>query len=240
MLCCAVVMGNQCVNADKPHYHLACLVLAAGQSKRFGAVKALLKSQGSTLLERTLKEIAQAVACNGLPPASLFVALGAHQEAIFDKLNTAALPTAVSFIPIKDWSLGMGRSLSESVTFIAAQRSPQAFTHLLVSLVDQVALQAIDYSKLIAVSLEKHSPSLVAAQFTTGVHEKSHEVVGAPAIFSAQYFTALQQLQGDTGAKHIIQQAGEALCTMPMPKASIDIDTPKDWDLWRKTNLETP
>jgi len=54
------------------------------------------------------------------------------------------------------------------------------------------------------------------------------DTVGVPAIFPAQYFPAIQQLQGDTGAKAIIDNNLEHVARVSIPEAEIDIDTQED------------
>ena len=52
--------------------------------------------------------------------------------------------------------------------------------------------------------------------------------VGVPAIFPVRHFTAISQLQGDTGAKVIIENNLEQVIRISIPEAEIDIDTQED------------
>ena len=53
-------------------------------------------------------------------------------------------------------------------------------------------------------------------------------MVGAPAIFPRWCFGDLQQLQGDRGARAVLQRHMERVIRVTMPSAAIDIDTPED------------
>lgn len=56
---------------------------------------------------------------------------------------------------------------------------------------------------------------------------------GNPALFDRRYFEALTNLQGDRGAKPIIEQAAGAVTTVAMDAAVLlDLDTPEAWTLW--------
>lgn len=50
----------------------------------------------------------------------------------------------------------------------------------------------------------------------------------SPALFAAEYFPRLRALHGETGARALLQSAGEALATVPVGEL-IDLDTPDDY-----------
>jgi len=56
---------------------------------------------------------------------------------------------------------------------------------------------------------------------------------GNPALFDRRYFEALANLQGDRGAKPLIDRAGDDVATVPMDGAVLlDLDTPEAWECW--------
>ncbi len=60
---------------------------------------------------------------------------------------------------------------------------------------------------------------------------------GNPALFDRRYFEALAGLQGDRGAKPIIDQAGSAVATVALDQAVLlDLDTPEAWAAWENTH----
>ena len=52
--------------------------------------------------------------------------------------------------------------------------------------------------------------------------------LGPPAIFSRNYFSELQDLIGDRGAKSVILNHPEDLHRLDFPDGLVDIDTPDD------------
>lgn len=59
---------------------------------------------------------------------------------------------------------------------------------------------------------------------------------GHPVIFPARDFPALAALQGDTGARMVLQAeaARVTLIALPDQHALTDLDTPEDWAAWRE------
>jgi len=55
-------------------------------------------------------------------------------------------------------------------------------------------------------------------------------IAGVPAVFSAAYFSDLLALQGDRGARAVIEAHRDAVTVVPFEGASIDIDTEEDVD----------
>ena len=53
---------------------------------------------------------------------------------------------------------------------------------------------------------------------------------GPPVIFPASCFAQLMALQGDRGAKAVIDSSDAPVITIPCEDAAIDIDTPEDLD----------
>ncbi len=56
---------------------------------------------------------------------------------------------------------------------------------------------------------------------------------GHPVVFPARLFPALLHLEGDVGAREVLQ--GEDITALPLPgyRATTDLDTPEDWGAWR-------
>ena len=50
-----------------------------------------------------------------------------------------------------------------------------------------------------------------------------------PVLWSSRYFPELQQLQGDSGARSLLDRHADVLCYVPMPDdgVTIDVDTPE-------------
>ncbi|MDU0355169.1 nucleotidyltransferase family protein [Paraglaciecola aquimarina] len=185
------------------------IVLAAGQSKRFGGIKQLAKLNGVPLI------------CHSVAPFfendnlltglnNLTVVLGSNSEKI-----KQALPAFISTFYVRQWAQGMGRSLAEGVKHLG--HSP---THIFVALADQLCLDKQLINEMLMIC--KHHPSkIVAAQY-------NHHL-GVPAIFPSQYFSALRQLSDDKGARGLIHMNRQNVVSLAIPTAAYDIDTTQDF-----------
>ncbi len=179
---------------------MACLVLAAGQSQRFGSAKQLALVNDKPILRHTLEKL------HPIFKDRLFCVLGAYVD--------ETQPIAKEFshpLEFKEWTQGMGASLAYGVTTLL-QHAPETKS-LMVALSDQIGLEQSDYQKLID-----------AFDGNTKVSASYSNIKGVPAIFAAKDFKILQGLKGDTGARKILLDAQE----VPLPAAAFDVDTPQD------------
>ncbi|MEE8454751.1 MAG: nucleotidyltransferase family protein, partial [Limibaculum sp.] len=58
---------------------------------------------------------------------------------------------------------------------------------------------------------------------------------GHPVLFGRRFFELLRALEGDRGARSLIEDDPEFLVDVVLPgaAAATDLDTPEDWDAWR-------
>lgn len=58
---------------------------------------------------------------------------------------------------------------------------------------------------------------------------------GNPVLFPRRFFNELTAISGDEGGRRVIKRhAGQVeLVALPDDHASLDLDTPEDWDNWR-------
>lgn len=192
------------------HESVAIILLAAGTARRFGALKQLQILEGQTLLRRA----ALTALATGAP---VHVVTGADHERVQAEL--ADLP--LQQIHNQNWSLGMGQSLACAVRALAgADPAPHA---VLVLLADQPLLRAADLQEILRLHLA-YPASIIAAE-----HGADHgAVLGPPCLFPAAFFPALAALDGDRGARGLIQDNRGTVITVPMPHAALDVDTPAD------------
>lgn len=187
------------------------IILAAGQSKRFGGIKQLTDIHGQPMICHCLSQYRQAEKwIAGI--ANGYVVLGANAELINE-----VLPNNVTRYVANSWQLGMGHTLGESMHLITSET-----THVLIALADQVALTQNLIIKMLQ-ELNKYPQHIIAAKY--------EGIVGAPTIFPKQYFFQLSQLKGDKGAKTLLQQYSQQIIGLTMPEAALDIDTPDDLKL---------
>lgn len=185
---------------------VAIVLLAAGGSRRFGALKQLQVLEQQTLVRRAALT-ALATGC------TLHVVTGAEHARVAAELS--GLPLQQIHIP--GWSRGMGHSLSAAVRALqGASPAPQA---LLILLADQPLVGADDLQAILREH-RLHPEAIVAADHGA--------VLGPPCLFPATWFDALAALDGDRGARGLLQQHRDAVIAVTMPRAAVDVDTPDD------------
>jgi molybdenum cofactor cytidylyltransferase len=186
---------------------LGVIVLAAGAAKRYGAPKLALPINGVSLVRR-------AALASLAVSRHVVVVVGAHRQIIEPLL--ADLDVTVVFN--ETWSSGMGNSLSFGVTRLR-EVAPQCHRVLIV-LADQVLIDEGDLKEL--VSTHRAAPNRIVAASYDGV-------LGVPCVFPNEYFDEIERLQGDVGARELLNRHTDEVVAVPMSRARIDIDTPEDY-----------
>lgn len=177
----------------------AALVLAAGQSRRFGAADKLLTPvEGGPMLAHAL-EAARAAA--GLRLATV------SSEPV------AALVRAHGFQPVP---VPAGAPQSASLRAGLAAARQHGATQLLVLLGDMPFVQATDVAALLALA---GTEAACATGGTTPL---------PPAAFPEEMFAALAGTQGDRGAGALLREIPAARRLTLPPDRLRDIDRPED------------
>jgi molybdenum cofactor cytidylyltransferase len=73
---------------------------------------------------------------------------------------------------------------------------------------------------------------LIAQQIITGkgiIASTYDNTAGTPVLFNKIYFADLLALQGQEGAKKILQEYTDDLALVPFPLGALDIDTAEDY-----------
>lgn len=186
-----------------PRTELHAIVLAAGAARRFGALKQLQPIEGEALLLRVARRAAAAADHTA-------VVLGAHAETLAPLLAEEPFVLHVN----TQWANGLASSIRTGIAAL-----PPTCAGAMLVLADQMAIRAEHYAQLAA--LWRQSPdSIVAAHYGGRA--------GAPAIFPRRLFAALLALEGDVGAQSVLREHANALRTLAMPSAALDLDTPAD------------
>lgn len=192
----------------KKNSKIAMIILAAGESKRMGTIKQLLPWKNTTLLGNLIE---QGLASN---VEKVFVVLGANYKNIIKKVET----DNIEIIYNKNWSLGMGFSISFAMHYI--DKKALCFDAVLIALVDQPLIDVVYFNKL--------TNSFISDDYEI-VASKYNERVGVPAIFSSKYFDLLSKLESDFGARKIIKENIDDLKVVNEEDNLIDIDTISDY-----------
>jgi molybdenum cofactor cytidylyltransferase len=192
----------------------AVLLLAAGASSRMGQPKMFLTWRGETLLQHAVSAAASV-------STPVFVVTGEHT----DKVAAALQQPAVQLISNPQWQEGMGTSVAAGITgILQAGYLPD---QIIIVVCDQPFISAGLLQQLIDTNVSS-GKGIVGCSYDN--------IIGTPVLFDKQYFPALQGLNGQQGAKRLLQQYAEDVATIPFPQGSIDIDTPEDYE--RLTNLK--
>lgn len=192
------------------------LILAAGQSRRMRGRDKLLEDVGGIPLLRRQIAMAQGT---GQP---VFVAVppdAVARRAIIGESDATPLVIA-------DADEGLSASLRNGV---AQLPDAPAF---LVMLGDLVALETTD---LVAVLDARDSaPDALIWRGTTADGKPGH-----PILFDASLRPAFMDLAGDKGADTLVQKHAGAthLVALADNRARFDLDTPEDWDAWRRARI---
>lgn len=188
---------------------VAAVVLAAGNSSRFGQPKQLAIFQGEPFVRRIVT-VAKDSGC-----APIVVVVGADAAQII----TTLAGSTVSIIENSNWSQGLGSSIAVGVKH-AVKTVPDLDAVILLTC-DQPFVKSAALRQLIRLHLENGKP-IVASSYA--------ETLGVPALFDRSCFAELLQLNGDSGAKRIILARRHDVVPFNFALAGIDIDTPADYE----------
>ena len=202
---------------------LCLIVLAAGRSQRFGDENKLLatvpslnskdENAGAPLLKASLKAFPPALFHRRLlvvgPPDKDTAAIGRRCD--FD--------IAVNNAP----EAGMGRSIAAGVSACPPCEG------VMIALGDMPLLRSPTVERLAETFAATPGETIVAPVF--------NGQQGHPVIFPRLCFEALRRLDGDAGARRLIESGNTALLTLPVDDPGVlqDIDTPDDIDRLKRS-----
>ena len=188
----------------------AILVLAAGASSRMAPRDKLLEPVHDEALIRRQTRLACETAC------PVFVATTKTRAKALEGL-------ACTPVWIEDPSQGMAASLRAGLAE-ARQINPPAVMILPADMPD-FTLSALN---AILNAWQEAPGKILRGQAETGQP-------GHPAIFPADLFDELAQMQGDQGGRAVLQAHPDRIRLYPLPglMAITDLDTPDDWANWR-------
>jgi molybdenum cofactor cytidylyltransferase len=186
------------------------IILAAGESKRFGAPKQLLRLGGRLLIERVL---AAALASN---LDRVLLVLGCEHEPVRRALAAWTVHPKCRVLVNPDYRDGMSTSLKAGVL-----RIQDGFPAAMFLLADQPLVDAPFINRLLARFAEADKSICVP----------THDGVrGNPALFASDFYPAILELAGDRGARDLIAAHPDRVLTVeiPDPAVFLDIDRPED------------
>lgn len=187
------------------------LILSAGDSSRMGRPKQLLEIQGITLIKHI---------CNIANEADLgpvAVVVGAHQELIIPDLGNSWM------IMNSDWKEGMASSIRAGIQFFKDHFPEIDGVFILMS--DQPYLSA---SILRSMHTEQQNGKFVA------VACRYQDQLGTPSLFHKDLWSDLLLLQGDLGAKKILQSIQHKIGIVSFEDGIFDMDTIEDYEAFKR------
>ncbi len=184
---------------------VAAIILAAGLSRRMGAANKMLARIGGKPLVRIVVE--QALASNADPVIVVTGHEGEQVRAALDGL-------AVTFIANADFIEGLASSVRAGIAAV-----PDAAEGALILLGDMPRVDSAMIDTLIA-ALAPDRGGLIAVPVQDGRR-------GNPVVWARRFFPELLTLEGDSGARALIQRHAEAVIEVPVSGdgAFFDVDT---------------
>lgn len=182
------------------------ILLAAGESRRMGFPKPLLRLNGETFLAHVATSMLVTV-------ERLIIVVGAHRDAVI-----AAVPadSRISVIDNPDYALGQLSSIKAGLRAVAAH-ADAAIVHL----VDHPTVLPETFDRL-AGEYQLSVKTILVARC------RGHR--GHPVLFDRSIFDELQRAPADIGARAVVNANPDRVIYVDVDDSGIllDLDTPAD------------
>ena len=193
--------GNHTLRAPR----IAAIVLAAGLSSRMGMNKLLQEWRDKPLLRWSVEA---ALASEARPVIVVTGHDAANAEAALQGLN-------VIFVRNSAYREGLSSSLKAGLSAL-----PDSADGVLIMLGDMPQVGSALLNRLIAAFSPPDGRSICIA-----VHDGKR---GNPVLWSHAYFGEIAEINGDTGARHLLAQHEEQVCEVDADAGVLrDVDTPE-------------
>ncbi|MBQ2829995.1 MAG: nucleotidyltransferase family protein [Oscillospiraceae bacterium] len=197
------------MDGGKNTLSIGCVVMAAGNAKRFGANKLLEEFEGKSLIHRALEAV----------PAHRFCSV----TVVAQHAPVVNLAKDFGFSVIENNNSGLG--LSHTVRLGTQALAPRCDAIMYL-----VADQPLLRRESVEAALDffcAHSDRIIAM--------KSGDRRGNPCIFPARFFDELMALTGDHGGRSVIEAHEDALELFTLDeKELIDVDTRESFESLKK------
>ena len=183
------------------------LVLAAGESKRMGMPKPLLRFEATTFLDRIVAVLQQSQV------DKVTVVLGSQASLIRASTDLSAVDTVIH----SDYRKGQLSSLA-----VGLHSMPAETEAIVLCLVDNPFITSEVVNRLIGAYRETDRPIVVP------VCEGRR---GHPALFARVVFDELLNAPTEMGARHVVHSNEDRVCEVAVSEPAIltKIDTPEDY-----------
>ena len=190
------------------------IILAAGQSKRMGKPKPLLRFNDQTFLEQIISVLKHS------DVDRITVVLGAEADTIRKSVDL----TGTNIVINQDYQRGQLSSLTAGI-----KESPEDTEAILICLVDNPFITEEVVNKIVQTFKETKNPIIVP------VFDKER---GHPTLFSRSLFNELLSAPEEKGARHVLYSNEKKILELEVSERgiSIGIDTPDDYKLYFGVN----
>jgi molybdenum cofactor cytidylyltransferase len=187
---------------------ISAIVLAAGESSRFGGCKQLAPIDGRTLLQHVLDSVAASRVDDVL------VVLGAHADAIAPRIDACSIVNA-------GYAAGMSTSIQAGLRAL-----PESADAAMIVLGDEPFIAPATLDLLIATYERTGAPIVIPTY--DGAR-------GNPVIIGRSLFAEVMELRGDVGCRVLFERHPQSIVTVPVEDRGVitDIDTIEDLDACR-------
>lgn len=181
------------------------VLLAAGRSSRMGGPNKLLASfDGKPLIRRAAESVLAS-------KASRAIVVTGHQR---ERVEEALAGLDLIFADNPDFASGLASSLKAGIGKVPADAAGA-----MIVLGDMPGVSAADLDRLIEAFRQGEAKSVARA-----THD-GHR--GNPVILPRSLFDAVAHLEGDTGARHLVEAEGLDVIDVEIGEAAaVDVDTP--------------
>ncbi len=185
---------------------IACVVLAGGRSTRMGTNKLLEVFRGQPIVRHVVE------AARASRAAHVRVVVGHQADAVARALDGLEVEIVIN----PDFAAGISSSVKAGLRDL-----PPELDGAMMALGDMPELSAAHFDRLIAAFDPQDNRSIIVPTF--------HGKRGNPVLWSSRYFAEMQDVSGDTGAKHLLGAYADQVVEVDLATEAVitDVDTPE-------------
>jgi molybdenum cofactor cytidylyltransferase len=197
------------------HEPIVAIILAAGESTRFGRAKQLLDWRGQPFVRAVARTALEA----GLAP--VLVVTGANAE----EVASAVSDLSVMIVRNAKWKTGQGSSIRAGLSALTPDPSPKMgdgnWGGAIFLLVDQPQVT----TSVLRALVEKHAEGLYPIVAPMVIDRRAN-----PVLFDRATFPELMRLEGDVGGRAIFHNHRVEYLPWHDDRLLLDVDTPEMYE----------
>jgi len=191
---------------------IACVLLAAGESKRFGSPKQLATWNEKTFIRTIIEKVKK------INPSEFLVIVGAFSELIMKEIDDFS---SIKIIHNPDWKTGQASSVK-----IGVENLSNGFEAVIFLLVDQPQIDVKTIRNLV-ISYATTNANIIAYSYNgTARH---------PILFSKKLFSELKNLSGNSGGQQLFHAYPPLFLAFEDTKQAADFDSREDLRIYMES-----